>query len=132
MARPVDEILTIHSCARQAASCVQRNTASSNPRPGSSSPNTPASSISTSPWSIVDDKLRRPPHSPTVGILICSSRNDHTVRYALNQSNAAMAVSTYTYDTLPAAEQNALPDEEELAAALDWPDSTDEHQAGPA
>ncbi|MGP5319124.1 PDDEXK nuclease domain-containing protein [Arthrobacter rhombi] len=81
---------------------------------------------------LVDDKLRRSPHSPTVGILICGSRNDHTVRYALNQSNAAMAVSTYTYDTLPAAEQNALPDEEELAAALDWPDSTDEHQAGPA
>lgn len=81
---------------------------------------------------LVDDKLRRPAHSPTVGILICGSRNDHTVRYALNQSNAAMAVSTYTYDTLPVAEQNALPDEEDLAAALDWPDSTDEHQDGPA
>lgn len=71
---------------------------------------------------LVDGKLRREAHSPTVGILICGSRNDHTVRYALNQSNATMAVSTYTYDTLPAAEQQALPDEDELAAALDWTD----------
>ncbi|MGP5165457.1 PDDEXK nuclease domain-containing protein [Arthrobacter rhombi] len=81
---------------------------------------------------LVDDKLRRPAHSPTVGILICGSRNDHTVRYALNQSNAAMAVSTYTYDTLPVEEQQALPDEDELAAALDWPDTADGNPEGTA
>ena len=68
---------------------------------------------------LVDDKLRRPPHA-TVGILICGSRNEHTVRYALNQSNTPMAVSTYTYETLPPAEQQALPDADELASALDW------------
>jgi predicted nuclease of restriction endonuclease-like (RecB) superfamily len=69
---------------------------------------------------LVDDKLRRAAHAPTVGILICGSRNEHTVRYALNQSNTPMAVSTYTYETLPAAERQALPDADELAAALDW------------
>ena len=69
---------------------------------------------------VVDDKLRLPAHNPTVGILICGSRNDHTVRYSLGQTEAPMAVSTYTYDTLPAAERNALPDEEKLTAALDW------------
>ncbi|POH66025.1 MULTISPECIES: PDDEXK nuclease domain-containing protein [Cryobacterium] len=69
---------------------------------------------------VVDDKLRLPTHNPTVGILICGSRNDHTVRYSLGQTDAPMAVSTYTYDTLPAAERNALPDEEKLTAALDW------------
>lgn len=69
---------------------------------------------------LVDDKLRRPAHAPTVGILICGSRNEHTVRYALNQSNTPMAVSTYTYETLPPAEQQALPDADEIAAALDW------------
>ena len=31
---------------------------------------------------VVDDKLRLPAHNPTVGILICGSRNDHTVRYS--------------------------------------------------
>jgi len=69
---------------------------------------------------VVDDKLRLGTHNPTVGILLCGSRNDHTVRYALGQTGAPMAVSTYTYDTLPADERNALPDEEKLTAALDW------------
>ena len=69
---------------------------------------------------LVDDKLRRAAHAPTVGILICGSRNDHTVRYALNQSNTPMAVSTYTYEMLPPKEQQALPDADELATALDW------------
>ncbi|GAA4266597.1 hypothetical protein GCM10022256_22090 [Frondihabitans peucedani] len=31
-----------------------------------------------------------------------------------------MAVSSYTYDTLPEAEQQALPTVEQIAAALDW------------
>lgn len=69
---------------------------------------------------LVDDKLRRTAHSPTVGILVCGSRNDHTVRYALNQSSTPMAVATYAYETLPASEQQALPDAEEIVAALDW------------
>ena len=54
---------------------------------------------------LVDDKLRRPAvHAPTVGILLCSGRNEQVVRYALGRSTAPMAVSTYTYDTLPAEE----------------------------
>lgn len=69
--------------------------------------------------SLVDDRLRRPTHAPTVGILICGSRNDHTVRYALSGTDSPMAVSTYTYDTLPDAERSALPDAEQLSAALD-------------
>jgi predicted nuclease of restriction endonuclease-like (RecB) superfamily len=68
---------------------------------------------------VVDDKLRLATHNPTVGILICGSRNEHTVRYSLGQTGAPMAVSTYTYDTLPADERNALPDEDRLTAALD-------------
>lgn len=76
---------------------------------------------------LVDDQLRRPAHQPTVGILICGSRNDHTVRYALSRANSPMAVSTYTYDRLPAAEQAALPDAATLTAALNaaQPPSTD-------
>lgn len=68
--------------------------------------------------SLVDDRIRRPAHAATVGILICGSRNDHTVRYALSGTTTPMAVSTYTYDSLPPAEQSALPDADELAAAL--------------
>lgn len=70
--------------------------------------------------SLVDDKLRRAAHAPTVGILICGDRNDHTVRYALSRSGSPMAVSTYTYDALPLTEKDALPDADELTAALGW------------
>ncbi|WP_105030363.1 PDDEXK nuclease domain-containing protein [Arthrobacter ruber] len=68
---------------------------------------------------LVDDKLRREAHNDTVGILICGSKNDHTVRYALGRSESPMAVSTYTYESLPAAEQRALPAADELTAAFD-------------
>jgi predicted nuclease of restriction endonuclease-like (RecB) superfamily len=69
---------------------------------------------------VVDDKLRVESHAPTVGILICGSRNEHTVRYALSRAGSPMAVSTYTYESLPPAERSALPRDEELTAALGW------------
>ncbi|TFC90569.1 hypothetical protein E3T19_05390 [Cryobacterium sp. TMT4-31] len=56
----------------------------------------------------------------SVGILICGSRNDHTVRYSKGSATSPMAVSTYSYDTLPADERSALPAADQLAAALDW------------
>lgn len=68
---------------------------------------------------LVDDTLRRPAvHAPTVGILLCSGRNEQVVRYALGRSTAPMAVSTYTYESLPAEEKAALPAAETLTAAL--------------
>jgi len=72
--------------------------------------------------SLVDDMLRRGFHRPTVGILICGSRNDRTVRYALRRSASPMAVSTYSYDTLPPSEQEDLPSADQIAAALDRPE----------
>ncbi len=42
---------------------------------------------------LVDDRLRRADrHAPTVGILLCTSRNEQVVRYALSASTAPMAV----------------------------------------
>jgi predicted nuclease of restriction endonuclease-like (RecB) superfamily len=69
---------------------------------------------------LVDDTLRRPAHAPTVGILICGSRNEHTVRYSLGTTSSPMAVSGYTYESLPAAERAVLPAADRIAAALDW------------
>jgi predicted nuclease of restriction endonuclease-like (RecB) superfamily len=73
---------------------------------------------------LVDDVLKQDAHADTVGILICGSRNDRTVRYALGRTESPMAVSTYTYESLPAKEQAALPDVERLTAALDWTDGS--------
>ncbi|MDF2444014.1 MAG: hypothetical protein JWR01_2217 [Subtercola sp.] len=67
---------------------------------------------------LVDDRLRREAHEPTVGILVCGSRNDHTVRYSLGRSDSPMAVATYAYEGLPPEEQAALPDADALASIL--------------
>ena len=75
---------------------------------------------------VVDDKLRRAAHASTVGILICGSKNEHTVRYALGHSVSPMAVASYTYDELPAADRKLVPAEEQLTAALDNLPSDDE------
>jgi len=74
---------------------------------------------------LVDDVLRRDFHNETVGILICGTKNDRSVRYSLGRSTSPMAVAAYTYDKLPADEQRALPNEGHLVAALEWvePDS---------
>lgn len=55
---------------------------------------------------VVDDQLRRVDrHAPTVGILLCKSRNDTLVRYALAGAPAPLTVADYTYDTLPPQER---------------------------
>jgi predicted nuclease of restriction endonuclease-like (RecB) superfamily len=69
---------------------------------------------------LVDDRLRREAHADTVGILICGSKNEHTVRYSLGRTTSPMAVATYTYDALPADIRGELPEAERLTAALDW------------
>jgi predicted nuclease of restriction endonuclease-like (RecB) superfamily len=69
---------------------------------------------------LVDDVLRRDFHNETVGILICGTKNDRSVRYSLGRSTSPMAVAAYTYDKLPIAGQQALPNEGHLVAALDW------------
>lgn len=69
---------------------------------------------------LVDDMLRREHHNEGIGILICGTKNDRSVRYSLGRSTSPMAVAAYTYDKLPAAERNALPDEGHLVAALEW------------
>lgn len=69
---------------------------------------------------LVDDELRRDHHNETIGILICGTKNDRSVRYSLGRSTSPMAVAAYTYDKLPPAEQKALPTEGHIVAALEW------------
>jgi hypothetical protein len=53
---------------------------------------------------LVDDVLRREQYNETVGILICGTKNDRSLRYSLGRSTSPMAVAAYTYDKLPSAE----------------------------
>ena len=50
----------------------------------------------------VDGEVRLEHHAPTVGLLLCATRNERTVRYALARSTSPMAVAGYRYNELPA------------------------------
>ncbi|KIP98311.1 PDDEXK nuclease domain-containing protein, partial [Curtobacterium flaccumfaciens] len=65
---------------------------------------------------LVDDKLRRPQHADTVGLLLVADKNDAVVRYSLAGQQAPIGVASY--DLLPPAVRAALPSEADLAAAL--------------
>ena len=81
--------------------------------------------------------MRRGAHAPTVGILLCTGRNEAIVRYALSGAGAPVAVATY--DTLPPDQRAGLPDPGQLTAALtdalttsdDDHDGSDETPAAP-
>jgi predicted nuclease of restriction endonuclease-like (RecB) superfamily len=65
---------------------------------------------------LVDDRLRRPQHADTVGLLLVAGKTDAVVRYSLAGQRAPVAVSSY--DLLPEAERAALPSEAVLARAV--------------
>lgn len=76
----------------------------------------------------VNDIIKLPRQAETVGILVCGSRNERTVRYALDGSTQPLAVASYTYDALPASEKATLPSPEAITAALEHdPRSGQEH-----
>src|SRR5450759_3622605 len=67
----------------------------------------------------VDANLRRSDrHSPTIGILMCASRNDSVVRYSLAGATSPLAVAGYTYDSLPEAVRELVPSDEQLGTAI--------------
>ncbi|WP_432507473.1 PDDEXK nuclease domain-containing protein [Kineococcus arenarius] len=66
---------------------------------------------------VVDDTVRDTSlHAPTVGILLCTGRDEAVVRYAL--ASAASPVAVATYETLTPEQRAGLPDPAELTAAL--------------
>jgi predicted nuclease of restriction endonuclease-like (RecB) superfamily len=66
---------------------------------------------------LVEKQLRRRQHAATVGLLLCTDKNDRVVRYALATSTHPMAVASY--DLLPPAERAALPSEADLERAFE-------------
>ena len=66
----------------------------------------------------VDGELRRPSiHAPTIGILLCTGKNEAAVRYALASTAAPVAVADY--QGLPPDARAALPSASELQAVVD-------------
>lgn len=69
--------------------------------------------------SAVDGILRTDQDNPTIGILICKSKNDTVVEYALKDINKPIGVSEYTITrSLPDKFKSSLPSIEELEREL--------------
>lgn len=67
----------------------------------------------------VDEHLRADGDNPTIGILICKSKNDTVVEYALKNAQQPIGVSEYTLTrTLPDDLKPALPTIEQIEAEL--------------
>lgn len=65
----------------------------------------------------VDDLLRRPPDEPSVGIILCKSRNKVVVEYALRYADKPRGVATYRL--APPALRKALPTPQMLRKVLE-------------
>lgn len=69
---------------------------------------------------VLNDTIKLPHENPSIGIIICKSKNRTIVEYALKDSNKPIGVATYTLTaTLPVNFRNQLPSGEELARKLD-------------
>lgn len=68
--------------------------------------------------SAVDDQLRHPDDQPSIGIILCRTRNAVIVEYALRDSRKPMGVAEYTFAKLPNDLKQALPSREELSQEL--------------
>lgn len=68
---------------------------------------------------VLNDKVRLPHENPSIGIIICKTKNRTIVEYALKSSNQPIGVATYQLSAhLPEAYRNLLPDGETIAEKL--------------
>jgi predicted nuclease of restriction endonuclease-like (RecB) superfamily len=78
--------------------------------------------------SAADDILRHPDDQPSIGIILCKTKNRVIVEYTLRDTQKPMGVSTYQLtESLPKQLEGSLPTVEELEAELSEPgEQTDE------
>ncbi len=64
--------------------------------------------------------LRHPDDQPSIGIILCKSKDKTIVEYSLRSTNMPIGVSTYQLrDALPKTLEGSLPTIEQLEAELD-------------
>ncbi len=71
---------------------------------------------------VVDDMMKQPEDKPTIGLLLCKSKNDFTVEYALRGNANPISVASYEtklVEALPTDLAGSLPTIEEIEAELE-------------
>jgi predicted nuclease of restriction endonuclease-like (RecB) superfamily len=67
----------------------------------------------------LDDKVKQSDENPSIGIILCKTKNKTIVEYALRESNKPIGVATYQIvSTVPQALKNQLPAPEQVAKLL--------------
>ena len=70
--------------------------------------------------SLLNDTVKKPHEQPSIGIIICQSKQRTVVEFALRDVNKPIGVATYTLtDTLPAELRPFFPSNAELVRRLD-------------
>jgi hypothetical protein len=69
---------------------------------------------------VLDDKVRLEGENPSIGILICKSKDRTIVEYALKESSKPIGVATYrVFFAVPEDLRNDLPAPDAIAKLLD-------------
>ncbi|PPT09115.1 hypothetical protein CKA32_001372 [Geitlerinema sp. FC II] len=70
--------------------------------------------------SVLDDTVRLPDENPSIGIILCKSKNKTIVEYTLRDSNKPIGVATYkVVSSVPQELKQQLPEPEQVAKLLD-------------
>jgi len=68
---------------------------------------------------LLDDTVRMPDENPSIGIILCKTKNQTIVEYALRESNKPIGVAQYKIvKTLPDEMKNLLPTPEQITKTL--------------
>ncbi|WP_373526338.1 YhcG family protein [Nostoc sp.] len=69
---------------------------------------------------VLDNTVKLPDENPSIGIILCKSKQRTIVEYALKESNKPIGVATYQIvSKLPQELKNQLPDPEQVAKLLE-------------
>lgn len=69
---------------------------------------------------VLDDQVRLPDENPSIGIILCKSKDRTIVEYALRETNKPIGVAAYRIvSTLPAELRGQLPSPEQIAKLLE-------------
>ena len=67
----------------------------------------------------IDETMKLQEENPSIGIIICKSKNRTRVEYTLKTANKPIGVATYSYyDSLPENMRSLLPPPDEIAKII--------------
>ena len=68
---------------------------------------------------VVDDLLKEPQNAPSIGLILCKTKNNLRVEYALRDMSAPLGASEFrVLEALPQELESSLPTVEQLEAGL--------------